>query len=276
MGFIAARYVGTLTPRPGTEPAAPALEGEVSTSGAPGKVPLISVLLVYLCLTLLVSSLYPYLTFYFPFISYLTPLKMVKVGQAFSNLTAGSSTYPCYIYRGLIRESLRPFPQAARDPNHPSVALWICLIHHLTKNHQVQLSGNLNSSLSVSSRGSCTTAVRLGAPYTVGDPWGYPQVLEDSQWWNPVQAVLPRQLYPPPSGLPGPSLVRTHPGPTQPQLPLSRQEAHLAMHPRIQAWALIRVPRFASQGYETGSVCAGPPGHESPQVQSWGRPNPPP
>ena len=141
LGFIAARYVGTLTPRPGTEPAAPALVGKVSTPGAPGKSPLISVLLVYLCLTLLVSSLCPHLTLYFPLI-YLTPLSMVEVGQAFSNLTAGSSTYPCYICRGLIRESLPPFPQAARDPNHPSVALWVCLIHHSTKNHQVQLSGN--------------------------------------------------------------------------------------------------------------------------------------
>ena len=80
----------------------------------------------------------------------------------------------------------------------------------------------------MSSRGSCATAVRLGAPYPVGDPWGYPGVLGDSQWWNPVQAILPRQLCPPPSGPPGPSLVLEHLGPAQPQLPLSRPEAHLA------------------------------------------------
>ena len=35
--FLATRHVGILAPRPGIEPAPPALEGEVSTTGPPGK-----------------------------------------------------------------------------------------------------------------------------------------------------------------------------------------------------------------------------------------------
>ena len=74
-----------------------------------------------------------------------------------------------------------------------------------------------------------------------------------SQWWNPVQAVLPRQLCPPPSGPPGPSLVLEHLGPAQPQLPLSRQEAHLATphpdtSPGLDPSSLGLPPRVARPG----------------------------
>lgn len=46
------------------------------------------------------------------------------------------------------RAGQEKFPAtAARDPNHRSFALWICLIHPLINCHQVQLCGNIKRSL---------------------------------------------------------------------------------------------------------------------------------
>ena len=48
---------------------------------------------------------------------------------------------------GYVRKSFQPSSQAARDLNHRSFALCVCLIHHLINCHQVQLCGNIKCNL---------------------------------------------------------------------------------------------------------------------------------